>query len=218
MLIYFNEEDRKTVLRHIDGLLAPTGRLFVGPAEIGQWLRESFRPVGPPAAFCYEKAHVKRQNLAELLASISLPTVSPPPVAPRWTALPASTPVPVAPAEAARRPQSRDKPAEPEREQPVVQESPWDAIRSLADSGRLEEAEALAERRINEGDMDPEGRHLLGVLALARRRFEEAESWFRQALYLRPDHEDSLISTAVVDGRGKSGPARLIRFAVAYGV
>ncbi len=199
VLIYFNERDRERVLKHIETMLASDGRLFVGPAEIGQWLRGRFSPTGVSAAFCYQREQEQKPSVESLISSIRFPDLFariPDPIQPDTSSSSAlvssSVPEPKAELPAPPRPVMDHEDAE-EIGETAPRLSPWAAIRNLADQGQVDQAVRQAEELINQGNMEVEGRYLLGVFCLARNRFHDAESWFRQALYLKPDHQESLM-------------------------
>ncbi|MFO0797429.1 MAG: CheR family methyltransferase [Gemmataceae bacterium] len=85
------------------------------------------------------------------------------------------------------------------------------AARSLADAGNLDAARAACERALRAGP-SAEWYSLLGVIDLAAGRAGDAESSFRRALYLDPDHREALTHLAVLcEGRGETGPASGLR-------
>ncbi|QDU22690.1 CheR family methyltransferase [Urbifossiella limnaea] len=85
------------------------------------------------------------------------------------------------------------------------------AARELADAGNLDAARAACERAVRAGP-SAEWYSLLGVIDLAAGRAGDAESSFRRALYLDPDHREALTHLAMLcDRRGDAGPASGLR-------
>ncbi len=56
VLIYFGRETQHTAMRVLDGLLAPGGTLFVGPAETGLMMREGMASAKLALAFAFRRA------------------------------------------------------------------------------------------------------------------------------------------------------------------
>lgn len=55
VLIYFDRQTQHTAMRVLDGLLAPGGMLFVGPAETGLMMREGMASAKLPLAFAFTR-------------------------------------------------------------------------------------------------------------------------------------------------------------------
>ena len=70
--------------------------------------------------------------------------------------------------------------------------------RRLADLGRLDEASALLQAAMQASRPSAELYHLLGNVQLALGRLSEARDAFRRAVYLQPDHEESLLQLSIV--------------------
>jgi chemotaxis protein methyltransferase WspC len=83
--------------------------------------------------------------------------------------------------------------------------------RRLADSGSLEEAAALCDRLLREGE-NAEACFLLGVIHEASNRLGPAEECFRRTLYLEPNHEESLLHmTLLLERKGETEHAGVFR-------
>jgi chemotaxis protein methyltransferase WspC len=67
------------------------------------------------------------------------------------------------------------------------------AAREAADSGRLEEAAALCKRLLEKCPTSADAFCLLGLIHRARGAPAEAEKQFQKALYLAPQHHESLV-------------------------
>jgi chemotaxis protein methyltransferase WspC len=81
-------------------------------------------------------------------------------------------------------------------------EEPLQLAARLADGGRLDEAAAVIERALAEFGPSAEAYYLLGVVRDAASDGKRAEECYRKALYLSPDHEESLLHLALVAERG----------------
>ncbi|MBX7103883.1 MAG: hypothetical protein K1X57_07370 [Gemmataceae bacterium] len=193
LFIYLTPEARRRSLDVLEGLLTPEGFLAVGPADASVLADRSFTSVGADGDFLFRRG----RNMS------ATPTVMVAPLPPRRTTVPPKINVkmPVSP--------------------PVV--ATWQAIRQLADSGRLNEACAECRRLLATSGHDAEGYALLGVIEQARGNLDAADDAFRRALYLDPNHTEALTHGALLyEQRGQGDRAaslreRLNRLAVAGG-
>ena len=82
----------------------------------------------------------------------------------------------------------------------------------LADRGDLDGAIAICERLLERGVKDPKVYSLLGVINESKEALQSAEDFFRKALYLAPDHYESLLHMSLLsERRGDVESARLYR-------
>ena len=82
----------------------------------------------------------------------------------------------------------------------------------LADEGRLEEAARSCERHLQKCAPSAAVYHLLGMIRCASGKLHEADQLFRKALYLDPEHEQTLLHLALLqDRRGSGKSADLLR-------
>ena len=71
----------------------------------------------------------------------------------------------------------------------------------LADRGDLDGATAICESLLEGGVRDPQVYSLLGVINESNGAFQSAEEFFCKALYLAPDHYESLLHMSLLSGR-----------------
>lgn len=70
---------------------------------------------------------------------------------------------------------------------------------ALADNGRYEEALGMCVNYIKkQGSTDPQAYFLMGVIEHARGRNDMAENYFNKAIYLQPDHSETLAYLALL--------------------
>ncbi len=80
----------------------------------------------------------------------------------------------------------------------------------LADEGNIEASLILCHRYLELHGPAPDLLFLMGTLALAERRLEEAEEYFRRTIYLAPDQYEGLINLALLaERRGDKKSAEL---------
>jgi chemotaxis protein methyltransferase WspC len=84
-----------------------------------------------------------------------------------------------------------------------------DTARRLADAGRLDEAERLAQAFVSAQGPNAEAFYLLGLIVDARGRSAEASAFYRKSLYLDPAHYEALAHLAMLlDAAGDKAAAR----------
>jgi chemotaxis protein methyltransferase WspC len=82
----------------------------------------------------------------------------------------------------------------------------------LANQGHLAEAADLCERHLRQKGPSAEAFHLLGLVREAAGQSTEAETFWRKALYLEPQHLEALTHLALLcERRGEEREARLLR-------
>ncbi len=187
LLIYFDAPTQQKALSKIERLLRPGGLLFVGPAEQPLVADHHFSSANAPKAFAFRKLaphapHVilPRTHRARAHKPHTAPRV---PHANGLSHRPTATHVQVPPAD-----KMKTAPAEP---------NPLDLARQLADSGRLEEAARLCEAYLNKRTDSAEAYYLLGLVRDAAGD-ESAVECYRRALYLQPNHYESLLQMAML--------------------
>ncbi|MFR0689808.1 CheR family methyltransferase [Enterobacterales bacterium AE_CKDN230030158-1A_HGKHYDSX7] len=200
LLIYFDRSTQEQVVDVLRRLARADGVLFIGPAEASLMSRIGLRPLGVPQSFAFP-----------LESAEPAPPVTPP----KWTA-PAPIPRPAPPKPASVRPRLVARP-----EQPVA--APADdalaEIARLANSGQADEARRRCEALLAEKGPDAEAYYWLGLLADAQGQGGEAQAFYRKALYLQPDHQESLQHlAALLAAQGDTAGARRLQERAARGV
>jgi chemotaxis protein methyltransferase WspC len=194
VLIYFDRETQKRVMKVLDGLLAPSGFLFVGPSETFLTACSGFESIDQSMSFAFRKAdsrmaapaRVPRPYLANAAQRSgkqhALHTVK---------ASPWSTPSP-APT--------------------VVKLVDLNTVRRLADAGRLVEAGELCESHLKEQGPSSQAYYLLGLVRDAGGDLQGAAECYRKVLYLEPIHREALLHLALLSEKeGDKGMAQRLR-------
>ncbi|WP_193452999.1 CheR family methyltransferase [Pseudomonas nitroreducens] len=200
LLIYFDRPTQEQVVEVLCRLTRPDGVLFIGPAEASLMSRIGLRPLGVPQSFAFP-----------------LESVEPAPrVAPlNWTA-PAPIPRPAPPKPAPVRPRLAAKPEQPVT---VPADNALVDIARLANAGQAAEARQRCEAWLAENGPDAEAFYWLGLLADAQGQGNEAQAFYRKALYLKPDHQESLQHlAALLAAQGDTAGARRLQERAARGV
>jgi len=208
LLIYFDRPTQQKALEKLDALLAPSGILFVGPAEQPLALEHGFVSANFSKAFACRRPGAAR-HLEEEVEEWRMP--SPMPVS--------FSPVPEFPAgdatrtgqDATRTGQGATRTGHETRPNEGVPTADLETARQLADAGRLEDAAEICERHL-EGDSDSaQGWYLLGLVRDASGD-SSAVDCYRKALYLKPDHYETLLQMAMwLQKNGDSARARTFK-------
>jgi chemotaxis protein methyltransferase WspC len=180
LLIYFDEDTQVRAVGVLSSLLRAEGVIFVGPAETGLMLNLGFASAQIPMAFAFRKPGTKQP---------SQPAPRAPPPARSATARP-ETAVPAMPKLAIQHATSAVPP-------PVV-ESDLEAAQRLADAGHFADAATAGEAHLNAHGPSAQALYLLGLIHGATGHRARAEDHFRKALYLQPDHLESLLHLALL--------------------
>jgi len=189
VLIYFDRATQDRVVQVLTRLLKPDAFLFVGPSESGLMLNHDLVSAKLPQAFAFRhKAHVApKSDTGPDTNVIQLPR--PRRASAKRVAGPAAKPIPMVKPVAASRPSAA-------RVQPEEAETGLDEISRLADQGRLSEAIQRCETFLKTCGPSARAYHLMGLAHDATGMPEEAEQYYRKALYLDPGRHETLVHLA----------------------
>jgi chemotaxis protein methyltransferase WspC len=212
MLIYFNIENKYKVLEKIHGLMCPDGLLFLGHAETGRIDYKLFETMRHPGAFAYRWRDPFITEKTEKPAT----KVKTPPVV-SATAFKKNKPF------SSNTSSYKERPPENLAtenfsgveciQENVVEIGELQHIENIADKGELEKAVVSCNDYILANPYSAKGYCLLGVIQLANNDGAAIES-FRKALYLDPDHYQSLVHLSILseeDGNQKAAENYRVR-------
>lgn len=174
LLIYFDVATQNRAVAVLKRLLAPQGVLFVGHSEASLMLDQGLVSARMPMAFAFRKAAISSQ-----------PKAKPAP------ARAAFQPKAAAPKKAPDRPPPSTAPAF-KRAAPPKGAQDLGALRRIADLGQLAEAARGCQDLMREQGATPEAFLLLGLISDAGGNLATAAGHYRKALYLEPDHAETL--------------------------
>jgi chemotaxis protein methyltransferase WspC len=187
LLIYFDPLMRQRALDKLQFLLAPAGVLFVGAVEQPLAIQHGFVTVGIPLAFACRKAGhgVRRQGVVGMSRRSG------------------DVPRPEVKAGAWLVPPSPDKSSSLRTD--------LEMARRLADAGRLEEAAEICEAHLRQSRISAQAYFLLGLVRNASGE-SGAIDCYRKALYLEPNHYESLLQMALaLQKNGEAARARAFK-------
>ncbi|WP_407315294.1 CheR family methyltransferase [Pseudomonas sp. nanlin1] len=201
LLIYFDLETQQRVFEVLKRFTQLDGALFIGPAEGSLLGRLGMRPVGIAQSFAFVR------GAAPVLAAPAAPPVSQPPLPPR--------------ARVEAPPSSRPPPPRPVVGKPTLAvsrpagEDPDTLLASivrLANEGHSQEAMAACERYLQQHAPHAEVFYWLGLLNDVAGKTQEAQGFYRKALYLQPQHSEALAHLAVLlAAQGDSAGAKRLQ-------
>jgi chemotaxis protein methyltransferase WspC len=199
LLIYFDRPTQKRALETLSQLLVPSGVLFVGAAELPPVLDLGFVSANIPMAFaCRKSIHAppKPEGRPRPVKQVVL-TSQP------WAKVPAiHQPAPPRP-----NPFGSIAGVPPS----ISGTEDLEQARHLADAGRLGEAAALCEVHLRKHRDSAYAYYLLGVVREAGGDATAADC-YRKALYLDPNHYESLLQMALLaEKNGDTTAARTFR-------
>jgi chemotaxis protein methyltransferase WspC len=197
LLIYFDRPTQQKALEKLDALLAPSGILFVGPAE--QPLASEYGLVSAN----YSKAFACRRAGAARYLEAKVAEWQMPPAVPVSLSHLSEFSAVARGAVGARqdaRPTAKafESPAipPPARSEVLPVNTELETARQLADAGRLQDAAAICERYLGADSDSAQGWYLLGLIRDARGDINAVDC-YRKALYLKPDHYETLLQMAM---------------------
>lgn len=217
LLIYLDDNSRKCLAALLSEKLKDDGLLFVGHAEILPVFNDWFTPVRKQGTFALRKG---KRKVADLLKPPACPQTecASKPIGNVKNILkqrdfrPSALPKPVlqAPKEA---PTAEVKvKAEKVAEKISGPSSSVEDIMSLADRGKTAEALNMCAVSLEQNGPDPDLFHLCGLLHESGGDISTAEEYYGKALYLEPNHMESLVHLALLlENRGDLRKAEIMR-------
>jgi chemotaxis protein methyltransferase WspC len=183
LLIYFDRATQARALGRLRSALATDGVLFVGPAELPLVTVQGFTRLNLNMTFACRRDDGESPAAGAPVHPVSRAgagAVLPPPVATHKDMLRAEL----------------DEPPQPAHVAPVETRDLKHA-RQLADAGKLAEAQQICEAHARQARPVAEAFYLLGLVADARGEAGALE-FYRKAIYLEPDHYESLLQLALL--------------------
>ncbi|WP_148193723.1 CheR family methyltransferase [Pseudomonas syringae] len=211
LVIYFDRQTQQHVFKVLKQLTREDGLLFIGPAEGNLLAAIGMRSTGIAQSFAFRHAPVDAAVPAPVPKQVAAP------VAPR--------PVVEAPARAvAPRPAPRPSATFAPIAKPVAAagntevSAVLDRIAGLANEGKSAEARAECERYLQQHEPVAQVFYWLGLLSEVEGRVPQAQGFYRKALYLQPQHSESLAQlAALLAAQGDTAGARRLQDRAARG-
>lgn len=213
LVIYFDQPTQKHVFEVLKRLTLQDGLLFIGPAEGSLLAAIGMRSIGIPQSFAFRHAPI------DSAAAISVPVVPAAPGSAGAYVRPRAMPEPT--------PRLGSRSFAPPAANPVKAPRPpadgdaatWLAsIAQLANEGRSADARAACERYLQKLEPVAPVFYWLGLLSEVEGNAVQAQGFYRKALYLDPQHAESLAQlAALLAARGDTAGARRLQDRAARG-
>ncbi len=212
LLIYFDRPTQSEVVEVLKRLLRPDGAMFIGPAEASLLSQHGMQPIGVPLSFVFRRtSEAPRGARPKAVSDGARPVVA---AAVERASIRPSPPPPAKPR------QRLSSLVPPASGQPLA--SPvgeFDEIARLADAGQHREARAACERQLAARGPSATVFYWLGLLSDVAGQEQEAQDFYRKALYLEPQHAEALAHlAALLAARGDHAGARRLQQRAARGV
>jgi chemotaxis protein methyltransferase WspC len=186
VLIYFDALSRHQAIKTLSQLLSDDGILFVGHAESQLFSNSPFIRAQFPQAFAFYKKPAETKS-PQIDSSVPGKSTS-------------KTPGPKH-----LYPFQRSKPSSKAKPNLTL-------ARQLADKGQLAEATRICEDHLDQFGPSAQAFFLLGIIYDADDDTNQAEKLFRKAIYLDPNHEESLVFLSLLAERqGDSNEAKTLK-------
>jgi chemotaxis protein methyltransferase WspC len=213
LVIYFDQPTQKHVFEVLKRLTHQDGVLFIGPAEGSLLATIGMQSIGIAQSFAFRHAALDKPVMENTSVRFAAPT------APGSSRIPVSRPAPAplrpVPRQALRSVAPASGNAASGKESTVALLS---SIASLANQGRTADARAVCERYLRDHAPVAAVFYWLGLLSEVEANASEAQGFYRKALYLEPQHAESLAQlAALLAARGDAAGARRLQDRAARG-
>ncbi|QXI29643.1 CheR family methyltransferase [Pseudomonas vanderleydeniana] len=196
LLIYFDLPTQQQVFEILKRLTHVDGVLFIGPAEGNLLGRMGMRSIGIPQSFAFRRHSPDEVEAAAATAAVFTSPFVPPPLPVR------APPSPVAAPRAPQRPVLAPAPPPAPTARPVAPSgdaaSLLARIAELANEGRSSEARQACDSFLRQYEPVAQVFYWLGLLSDVAGSVQEAQGFYRKALYLEPQHPEALAQLAAL--------------------
>jgi chemotaxis protein methyltransferase WspC len=174
LLIYFDALARQQAIATLYKILADDGLLFVGHAEANLFNNSPFTPTSYTHAFAFNKK-AKQQLMVQDKEKTTYPSKSD------------------------KKPKTLlAKKIPPFHQKSQNQLPDLMFARELADNGKLQKATEICEEYLDQCGPSAQAFFLLGIIRDASDDTSQAEKLFRKALFLDPNHEETLVFLSLI--------------------
>jgi chemotaxis protein methyltransferase WspC len=204
LLIYFDRPTQDRAVVVLQRLLTSSGTLFVAPSETGLLLCHDFVSAKIPLAFAFRKSGVGGRDPKPAVRPVN-----------RSRPFPVATPAPAARENPPATPEkwtAAASPPLPSTDRGAGLHAGLDEAVRLANQGCFVEAATCCEQHVRRYGPSADAFHLLGLVRDAAGNPTDASKYYRKALYLDPEHHETLVHFAfLVEQQGDRAGARVLR-------
>lgn len=203
LLIYLKLTACVEVFQILDRLLVPNGLLFVGASEMAKVPSDRFTSIRQSFTFAYQKTSLTKTSV--------LPELDQPPVKlieQRYTAIDSKFTPAIVSDNFLSQPTSKLIPSKPKENH----NNSFEIAKQLADAGQIEAAIHHCQEYLKHNSANVEIYTLMGTLHQTKAENNQAEQYFRKALYLNPNYYEALIQLALLkEHRGDIAGANILQ-------
>jgi chemotaxis protein methyltransferase WspC len=204
LLIYFDRPTQDRAVNVLERLLTSNGTLFVAPSETGLLLCHDFVSAKIPLAFAFCKSggggRDPKPAVRPVKRSRPFPVATP---APAFRESPPATP---------EKGTAAASPPLPSTDLRAGLHAGLDEALRFANQGCFVEAATCCEQHVRRYGPSADAFHLLGLVRDAAGNPTDASKYYRKALYLDPEHRETLVHFAfLVEQQGDRAGARVLR-------
>jgi chemotaxis protein methyltransferase WspC len=185
LLIYLSQAGRARVMANLDRLLKENGFLFVGHSEVALFHKAGYAPVSSARAFGLTRPHRAEARPIQVHRRVAR-------VRSGHDGHGDNRPPSTRPTLVSHVTDGKDA----VHVKSAV--SVLETAQALADRGDLQEAANLCRSLIGENSMDVGAYYLAGLIEQSLDRLAPAEEFFLKAIYLDPDHYDTLVQLCLL--------------------
>jgi chemotaxis protein methyltransferase WspC len=213
LVIYFDQPTQKHVFEVLKRLTLQDGLLFIGPAEGSLLAAIGMRSIGIPQSFAFRHAAIEPVVAHSAPVAPSAPSRAR--AATEFPTRPAARPAPRSFAPPAPPPSTASRTALAGAGDGATLLA---SIAGLANEGRTAEARAACERYLQKQEPVAQVFYWLGLLSEVEGNRVQAQGFYRKALYLEPQHAESLAQlAALLAAQGDLAGARRLQDRAARG-
>ncbi|KQB54616.1 chemotaxis protein CheR [Pseudomonas endophytica] len=185
LLIYFDLNTQYQALDVLKRLTRADGALFIGPAEGSLLSRLGMHSIGAPQSFAF----CHNPEPAPVARPVQAPLAPMPPARP----VPPPTVRPFAPRPPAAMPRAKSPEPSLEGERALLEQ-----IANLANQGKSSDARQVCDQFLQQHGPHAQVFYWLGLLSDVDGQIPQAQSFYRKALYLEPQHSEALAHLAAL--------------------
>ncbi len=191
VLIYMGDSTRLQVLKNLRHILLTNGLMFVGSSEVVLTTKCGFCSTNKPMSFGLISTNtsptrliVNNKNKTKHLSRILDKKIN--------KKFRISTGLP----QNSKRVIEKNVIKQKELPKKKIQKIDLSEVEHLANIGQFDAAEEICRNFLNKNPSTAKAYYLLGLIRDAKKDFDNAESYYRKAVYLSPDYQDALLQLA----------------------
>lgn len=210
LLIYLELTACAEVFQILDRLLVPNGLLFVGASETAKVPSARFTSIRQSFTFAYQKAQLKESPAPLMKPSVftKLEKLPVKVIEQGYAAINSNYYRPVISDRSAIKPAAKTIESKTQENK----NTSFEIAKQLADAGEIEAAINHCKQYLESNLGNVELYTLLGTLYQTKAENNQAEQYFRKALYLNPNHYEALLHLALLkEHRGDIAGANILQ-------